>query len=1051
MNKKKLFSLLAVIAMVLNLFALPLKVNAVEGENIEYLSYNNVITDLNFQYENRIITPMITLDNNSFEGKTLYSMNVVLQSQDNPQETLSITLYHSDDDMCHYSNKGYTLEENEYNIFKGKDVIFSEIRIYGDNITYVINDSELKVNTLTISEDPIGPDTEVNFDDYWVLNNIDIVQFGDAHKVFFDIKSTEKIDNPKITRISLCYIQNDNKVFMDFILNDSSESETDEILMYNSETNQWEGICNYNHFDINGTYKLDYIDVEEETIGCATKNEFDNSEKFNYVYNGNEVYIAPEIISMKGIDHNSQVPLSGEDMYLKLDTEFKINDTRGKLESNLYYVNTENGKITMFEMIFDEEFQKYIIKFDEEYSLAKNSYKFLYATTKTVGDIYPQECQELYFTPFDRGYFENLIAEYSEIKEYLPISLESIHFETPISNLDFSIKYVEDNKAPTIIKNTINYQKDVITQPDIIKLQMNVTDNNGSGISAGKILYKLNNSIHISYDDNFIGGINDNQQITFSIEISRYFEVNDFQVLGIMIEDRAGNIGVYYYDLNIDNDVQFDNVYGEWYFEERMSELGIKSNTSLYYLYQAYYFETYNGNIGEGKLFNKENINKMDTSLRKLTFKKFQDYERIIESPKNPNDINFIEEINDLKEGKDENAVYVISYKYNTSKISKKVFEAIKDKKITLIFDIVIYDQEDSWEDMSVQWIIRGQDVTQLEQMEKDVIDVSIDIEMINSKVNNEIHDILDIDYYEFNARRYQANFNYIEFLKKQEGTDYYINYLLNNFDMKKDNFFEKLMPEFYKYYQSRIVFAENKTLPGKMTIRYNKEYMLRDCGSIGSTLKIDNMNCYYLDDNDNLSLIGSNIPLSLDNCFEFDITHNSTYILTQEKLLKENINLTLKGIVEGKVIDLTKEGISTQQQTLVIEEGTSLDETKIKELNELAKKVKLDGYKLKGIFLDKQATKELNNKVVFEKDTDLYMVWEKVVDEPEISIDPKPEDKPEDKTDVNQPSDNVNDQVESEVKTSDDTNITLYVVIASIALVGAGIMLYQKKKYENK
>lgn len=62
------------------------------------------------------------------------------------------------------------------------------------------------------------------------------------------------------------------------------------------------------------------------------------------------------------------------------------------------------------------------------------------------------------------------------------------------------------------------------------------------------------------------------------------------------------------------------------------------------------------------------------------------------------------------------------------------------------------------------------------------------------------------------------------------------------------------------------------------MTIRYNPDYTMR--GYIND----EKLNCYYVHDGE-YELVQEDIEKSLDGCFEFTITHNSTYILQSEKI----------------------------------------------------------------------------------------------------------------------------------------------------------------------
>lgn len=240
-----------------------------------------------------------------------------------------------------------------------------------------------------------------------------------------------------------------------------------------------------------------------------------------------------------------------------------------------------------------------------------------------------------------------------------------------------------------------------------------------------------------------------------------------------------------------------------------------------------------------------------------LTFEQYQNYEKILDN----SDTELLHQLAQCIEGK----TYVIDYSQQ-SIVSADVFKSIQGKDITLVFDT-----DKDYKDKGIQWVICGKDITQLKD-----IDLSTELKTINLKINNAKKDIDVPGYYEFITRQ-TANENFLNRLNEQPGVEYYLDYL-KQFDIQKDNFYEQFVNEFLRYEKSEIVFEKNGELPGKMTIRYNPDYTMR------GYIKDEKLNCYYVNDG-KYELVQEDIEKSLDGCFEFTITHNSTYILQSEKI----------------------------------------------------------------------------------------------------------------------------------------------------------------------
>lgn len=722
--------------------------------------------------------------------------------------------------------------------------LFVPVKVSANESLDYVSKSDSKI--ITSQSSKIGG--QLTFDERWDFTDFSIVRNNDETEFEFDMTSkTEVLD---IEFISLEYVDSESKI-KNYYLND---------VVYNSETKKYES-TDYSWFEKNGTYHLNSITVSCGNMDVTSKQFAQDETQFDYVVDNIKVYEAPIIKKLNGSkDHDPNKPLTGDEMILKLDLELEMASNEGTPEISLCYKNIMTGDLEYISAVYDEEFKQYIIVIPNEFKLRGDKFEFIYAETFTIGDVYPFECENRYFTHLTK----------EQLDTYL-LSSQYVQYEMKgMTNLDFTLNYIEDIQAPSIVDDTLKYQTTTIAQPTIIKLQMQVTDNAQSNVQGAKLVYQFNN--HIEYVDavrNVTGpSIKDNETLTFEIPVSRYVEIENYKVIGILLYDNAMNGQLYYMDGHIANGVNDD--YG-FTSDGTTTKLSYLSNVHEY----PFEYVTY---PSEAKI--------LSNTLDDLTFEKYQEYSAVIDAPKDPESIEFLNIIKGLEEGTaDKNAVYLINIAQDTSLISKKVFEAIKDKNITLIFDHVDFKDVDIFEDEGVQWVIRGQDVNQLEQMTKDVIDLAVEFEFVNTKLTGE--DIRTPEY-DYNARKIVANKAFLEELKSLEGTEYYVEYL-QQFDLAKYNFDELYLDEFLKYYESRIKFADNGILPGKMTIRYNSDYTFARLGGIGANVPLT-LYCYYVNpETGEYEPVQEDLKVLEDNCYEFNIYHNSTYVLSTVNLFKKD------------------------------------------------------------------------------------------------------------------------------------------------------------------
>lgn len=166
-----------------------------------------------------------------------------------------------------------------------------------------------------------------------------------------------------------------------------------------------------------------------------------------------------------------------------------------------------------------------------------------------------------------------------------------------------------------------------------------------------------------------------------------------------------------------------------------------------------------------------------------------------------------------------------------------------------------------------------------------------------------------------------------------------------------------------------------------------------------------------------------------------------STYALVSEEKAvevpeEEMVNVTISAIIDGQLVEEVSEVVQVPKGYEFTKEDIDLLN---KEIENILKDQDMQGYILKGLFLDKEATKEFSVGTSFEEDGTIYLVFEK---EQDTTIEPLPDD--------NNPKDPPKEE-STNPDTGDKNNIVLYASLAGVALLGSAILLLNKKRDELK
>lgn len=159
----------------------------------------------------------------------------------------------------------------------------------------------------------------------------------------------------------------------------------------------------------------------------------------------------------------------------------------------------------------------------------------------------------------------------------------------------------------------------------------------------------------------------------------------------------------------------------------------------------------------------------------------------------------------------------------------------------------------------------------------------------------------------------------------------------------------------------------------------------------------------------------------------------------------QETITITMKAIVDGKEVNLEEFGLTLEDtQIKGIAKGSVLSEADLKELDSMKDGFNFEGYTFKGFFLDVEGTEALKANVPFNEDTTIYMIWDKNID---VTVTPNPEDTDKPVQDTTNKPEQKPVESDKTVKTDDNSQTILYGLMLSLSVVGAGIVVLNKKR----
>lgn len=163
------------------------------------------------------------------------------------------------------------------------------------------------------------------------------------------------------------------------------------------------------------------------------------------------------------------------------------------------------------------------------------------------------------------------------------------------------------------------------------------------------------------------------------------------------------------------------------------------------------------------------------------------------------------------------------------------------------------------------------------------------------------------------------------------------------------------------------------------------------------------------------------------------------------ERPEEETITITMKAIVDGKEVNLEEFGLTLEDtQIKGIAKGSVLSEANLKELDSMKDGFNFEGYTFKGFFLDVEGTEALKANVPFNEDTTIYMIWDKNID---VTVTPNPEDTDKPVQDTTNKPEQKPAESDKTVKTDDNSQTILYGLMLSLSVVGAGIVVLNKKR----
>ena len=603
-----------------------------------------------------------------------------------------------------------------------------------------------------------------------------------------------------------------------------------------------------------GNYQVAYVTIYDYAQNYKRYNRSEDEEllsKFDFTVEETDQDILPPVVSnFKVITENVSAPGTIKVQYDVVDDKSGVKENAGgvivspisDLSNEICYSNTKIGdKTYQSEIYIENKYEKYILK-----------------------GI--QVCD-------NAGNWKNYTREELELTEDIFFAANN---------------YTEDKTAPKLLN--IEYNKTKINIPDSLELTLDI-DENESGIEArGLACFKCE-------DDNIQG--------------NKYI-ARDYK--SYVIVDSP--------ELAEDYSPEPDNPYlfiGNIQFAT--SNQGVVLDNKLSVKLDFNESEEFRGNIYLDKLIiwdkagNKSIYTIKDNTIEKETItisKIVKEYtlktSTIVD--------NYINDIAQLPEG----STVLCNVIRSNQIIEKELFDAIKGKNIEITF-MNIYGGGSSQtgggsmssenSDLGIQWIINGKDIVKDTKDINMAVTLSVDIynKLLVPEYNFDYDEYMEIDMKmqeesnseeEYIAKKKEwlsSEINkYFDYLTEQG----YANIeqyrekaleLTNDEDMlyggaMPSDFIAESNPDQVNYIA--IKFADNGELPCKTKVRLKADYATR--GLIGAK----GLKLYYMDGN-NYELEQDSIELDEENYYNFTLTHNSEFWLSNgnvdklEKVSMEN------------------------------------------------------------------------------------------------------------------------------------------------------------------
>lgn len=458
----------------------------------------------------------------------------------------------------------------------------------------------------------------------------------------------------------------------------------------------------------------------------------------------------------------------------------------------------DNGK--SYSLYYQNGVKKALLLEAIKYQTKKLKLDYIVVSGEIKGVMVNNRMQTIY-TPLSKEEFE----QENTMGGFMNTQFENISTIMAEDSLDINIiNYANDTTPPSIV--SADWRSDTINLPGDLILDFKV-DNNENESEVSLIMPITSRSLKFNPGQQYIYNQNE-----FRYSLGRYEDLTSMKTYGFVAYDSCGNAAYYLTDPNA---VKNNSYYGEY--------------------------------IPDGAI-----IREWKQSFKDVSFKRTQNYEQILDNTK-----DYLSILRNAKSG----SLFVVDTNVNAN-VDEKVFDAIKGKDITLVFENVTgYATELS----GVQWIVNGKDIKNIKS-----IDTSVSIKANNLKVG-EIGAV-SLAQPKANTSLIKQNEYVLASLENSPELSYYSSYL-KSLDILNVSYYDAFWEAYQKDTTVRLDFAENGELPGKMRIRFKMDYTFRNY------ISDEGLSLFYVNE-DKLDLVQSGISLDTESYYGFDLTHNSSYLL---------------------------------------------------------------------------------------------------------------------------------------------------------------------------